>query len=512
MRMSWSLCRRCARAVVPPIFSCFLGAGSCSDEAPGGPTAPPRESQGIQCLSADFPPRPRSDCVIPPQPPTSCDLPDGGIRVRDAAELRDALAHDSAQDIILADGVYNDDSTFVPAAPHRLWGETLGGAVLRTGILFRKGYGPEVHCLTFDVDDVSRGGSEESIISTRGSADGLRVTDSFFDGHGKMRRGVITRAFHGVHLQRLVMKNFQNDAIRITTGRKGLSDQQRIARPPVYIGDVDIAHVRDLDPECCTGRSEFGITLLTIGLVERIKVRDTDWSCILTAGRSWGSVLRDLDLNGCRGAGVYLEHRTAYTTVEYFRIGPDARSGFSLEGGQPQWNIDDPRWNWKAIGPGNVIKHGTIDSRAWGVNVAPCNAETTVQNVAFLNQCVTGILNGAAVRSQSCPAPRPGGGTSADSNIYRNNDFSGIGPNAVPILDEGWRAARKKCIDRSYPRRPLPIASNPGSNLLSVCARPLDLSSTAHRQSQPERERFERATERCREHERERSKDRLGDG
>ena len=416
--------------------------------------------------------------MIRPEPPTPCDLPDGAVRVTDAVELKDALARGSAQDIILADGVYDDDSAFASAAPHRLWGETLGGAVLSTGIMFNEGYGPEVHCLTFDVDSGSKGGAEDSIISTRGSADGLRVTDSVFDGHGKMRRGVITRAFHGVHLQRLVMKNFRNDAIRIVTGGQGLSDQERIADPPVYIGDVDIAHIRDSNPDCCNGRSEFGILLGTLGLVERIKVRDTDWSCIVPAGRSWGSVLRDLDLDGCGRAGVYLEHRTAYTTVEYFRIGPDTRVGVNLEGGQPQWNIDDPRWNWKAIGPGNVIQHGTIDSQAWGVNVAPCNAETTVQNVAFLNQCVTGILNGAAVRSQSCPASRPGGGTSADSNIYSDNDFSGIGPHAVPILDEGWRAARKRCTSTSYPRKPFSTASTRGSNVFSICAKPPNLSGS----------------------------------
>jgi hypothetical protein len=470
MPVSRFLAPRRARALLLPMaFCCVLaGAGSCSLEAPEG-------SEGLQCVAADFPPRSPNDCVVPPQPPTACDLPDGGVRVTDVAELRDALADGSAQDIILADGVYDAESALVPAAPHRLWGETLGGAVLRTGIVFREGYGAEVHCLTFSVDDASRGGNERSILSAYGSADGLYVTDSFFDGHGKMRRGVIARAFHGVHLQRLVMKNFQNDAIRIVARGQGSSDQERIARPPVYIGDVDIAQVRDSDPDCCNGRSEFGIMLTTLGLVERIKIRDTDWSCIVTAGRSFGAVLRDLDLDGCGNAAVYLEHRTAFTTVEYFRIGPDTRVGVNLEGGQERWNVDDPRWDWKAVGPGNVVRHGVIDSRNWGVNVAPCNAQTTVQDVLFQNQCVTGILNGAAVRTKQCPAPRPGGGTAADSNRYLDNDFSGIGPEAVPILDEGYRAARKRCTDTSYPRRPFGTASNPDGGRYPVCVRPPDL-------------------------------------
>jgi hypothetical protein len=466
MRVARFRSLRGARALVLPVaLGCILGsAGTCSVEEP-------EESQGTQCVGADFPPRPRSDCVIPPLPPTACDLPDDGVRVTDLAELKNALARRSAQDIILADGVYDDNRVLVPAAAHRLWGETRGGAVLRTGILFGNGYGPEVHCLTFNVDHASKGGSEKSILATRGSADGLRVTDSFFDGHGKMRRGVITRAFHGVHLQRLVMRNFQNDAIRIVTGGQRLSDQERIAKPPVYIGDVDIAHVRDSKLDCCGGRSEFGISLGTRGLVERIRVRDADWSCIVTGGRSWGSVLRDLDLDGCGRAGIYLEHRTAYTTVEYFRIGPDTRVGINLEGGQPQWNVDDPRWNWKAIGPGNKIQHGVIDSRDWGVNVAPCNSETTVQDVLFQNQCVAAILNGAAVRTKWCPASRPEGGTSADSNIYIDNDFHGIGPEAVPILDAGWRAARKRCTGSSYPRRPFPTVSSLGSSLYPICVR-----------------------------------------
>jgi hypothetical protein len=274
------------------------------------------------------------------------------------------------------------------------------------------------------------------------------------------------------------MRNFRNDAIRIVTGKRGLSDKERIARPPIYVADVDIAHIRDPNPDCCNGTSEFGISVGTLGLIERIKVRDTDWSCIVSFERSWGSVLRDLDLDGCGRVGVYLEHQTAHTTVEYFRIGPDARVGINLEGGQKRWNIDDPRWNWKAIGPGNVIRDGAIDSRDWGVNVAPCNAETTIQDVAFLNQCITGILNGAATPSASCPAPRPGGGTSADSNIYVDNDFSLIGQNAIPILDEGWRAARQRCTSASYPRRPFSAENIPGRKILSICAKPPDISDS----------------------------------
>jgi hypothetical protein len=476
MWVSRFLSHRRTRVVARLIALLFvLGlAISCSGEKPD---RPPEEGGG-QCARVEFPPRPQSDCVIPPAPPQACALPSGGIRVTDVEALEDALADRSAQDIILADGVYDSRSAFMPAAPHRLWGETAGGAVLRAGIVFNKGYGPEVHCLTFDVDDGSKGGSGRSIISSHGSADGLRVTDSFFDGHGTMQRGVIARAFNGVHLQRLVMRNFRNDAIRIVASGRGRSDEERIAKPPVYIGDVDIARVRDLDPECCDGTSEFGIVLGTRGLVERIKVRDADWSCIVTVGRPWGSVLRDLDLDGCGRASVYLEHRTAYTTVENFRFGPDTHVGVNLEGGSPKWNMDDPRWNWKAVGPGNVIRHGVIDSQNWGMNVAPCNAETTVEDVVFQNQCITGILNGGAVDFGSCPAPRPGGGTSADSNIYVDNDSSGIGPDAVPVLDSGWRAARKRCTDRSYARRPLPASGDPAGGVLAICAGRPDLSAS----------------------------------
>jgi hypothetical protein len=98
-------------------------AMSCSDAKPGHSP----EEGGGQCARVEFPPRPQSDCVIPPAPPQACPLPSGGTRVKDVEALEDALADRSAQDIILADGVYDRRSALMPAAPHRLWGETPAG-------------------------------------------------------------------------------------------------------------------------------------------------------------------------------------------------------------------------------------------------------------------------------------------------------------------------------------------------------------------------------------------------
>ena len=77
--------------------------------------------------------------VRPPAPPGGYALPRSASEVGDMDELQDALSERHAADIVLADGVYDHDSVLVPRAPHRLWAEHPGKAVLKTGILFKTG-------------------------------------------------------------------------------------------------------------------------------------------------------------------------------------------------------------------------------------------------------------------------------------------------------------------------------------------------------------------------------------
>jgi hypothetical protein len=351
--------------------------------------------------------------VRPPMPPKTYSLPRNAIRVTNSGQLRSALSNRSPRDVILANGTYDNGSPFNPAAPHRLWAENLGKAVLKTGLIFRAGPGAEVHGIHFDVKSDKKG-KDAAIVRSHGSGHGIKIMDSWFDGNGIMNRAIEARAINGVVLQRLVIRGFQRDGIRITD-----YPNNHTPKPPALLTDLDIANIKHKDPKCCNGTAEAGIWLGTSGTVERVKVRNADWMCVIPVSNANDAVWRDLDLDGCP-TGIYFEHYARRNTVERFRIGSNVKKGINFESGQS-------RWNWQGVGPGNIVQDGFIESRIVGINMPYCTEQTTVRRVRFKGQCFAGIAHSAVRSYGQCKA------SSGATNRISDNDYAGVKAGAADI-------------------------------------------------------------------------------
>ncbi len=350
--------------------------------------------------------------VLPPVPPKTYPLPDGAVRVTNSSELVSALSGSSAKDIVLADGTYDNSTYFSVGAAHRLWAEHLGGATLTAGLLLDKS-GSEVHGLKFDVSDEAKT-SNRSIIFTGTSGHNLTVTDSWFEGRLAVARGIHIMAVNGVRLQRLVVSHFTWDGIRVFNNN---SSYPITPNPPPYIADLDLSYFKHPDPNCCSGTGEFGLLLGNSApgaIVERIKCRYADWSCLIPAGVDVsGTIWRDLDLDYSNDQTFYFEHFGTNVTLERFHIGPHVSSAMCFEGALPNWG-------WKPVGHTFIIQDGTIESNRLGITIGCCEGDITVRRVKFVGQCYAAILdntNHSYAQGQCTPY---------GPHHFEDNDYSGI--------------------------------------------------------------------------------------
>src|SRR5207237_5018040 len=104
-------------------------------------------------------PPPAGGVAAPAQPPAAYTVPAGAVTVSTSAGLISALANGTPQNIVLASGIYDNAAPFQNAAGHHLYSATLGGAVLRAGIVMGGNSGPgggSVQGLAFNVSDPSK--------------------------------------------------------------------------------------------------------------------------------------------------------------------------------------------------------------------------------------------------------------------------------------------------------------------------------------------------------------------
>jgi hypothetical protein len=367
--------------------------------------------------------------ILPPEPPCECNVPAGAKLVSNSQELKDALASSAVQDVVLADGTYDNDTYFHPAAPHRIWGQHVGKAVMKAGIAFYGtggSPGAEVHCLNFQVTDESkvRGSANdlEGVIRTESGWDKVTVTDCFFTGPKSGNGWNVGSAIYfsdvnGNVVHRVVINGYANAGIYVFAPWNSGGAQHVDANPKNLITDADISNIKHPSDACCNGTREFGIWLGHSTDVFRVKVRNADWSCIGPEVNNNDEILRDLDLDGCPNGGVYFEHYSRRDTVERFWIGPNTTFGFCFEWGGP--------WGWSGVGEGNVVQDGVVESNRYGVHIGSCNDYETIRRVVFRGQCWAAISD----ISQS----QPGQCEPATHNDYMDNDFSGIDSTAVAI-------------------------------------------------------------------------------
>jgi hypothetical protein len=338
--------------------------------------------------------------------PAAYTVPAGALSVTNSADLSAALAGGTPRDIVLASGVYDSGGPFNNVNGHRLYSATLGGAVLRAGIVLGGNAGPGnalVQGITFDVSDASRTSFNASVLVWGNSGRGARILDSTFYGHGVVGNAILVRQPEGLVVQRVKARDFSNDGILVDANVAGLV---MTTRP--LLEDLDIANVSYPIPHSSNGTAEACLWIGNTSTVRRVVVRNCAWMGIWTGDADAGSLHEDIDIDGTP-VGVYLEHFTTGTTLQRMHIGSNVGLGVICE-----WA--DPGWGSRPACVDTVIQDSTIASTNDGVYLDYGTTRTTIRRVTFIGQRRSGITDYVGI-----------------NNAYYDNDYSGIAPGAVPI-------------------------------------------------------------------------------
>jgi hypothetical protein len=346
--------------------------------------------------------------VQAPSAPSAYAVPSTAAHVSTSAQLVQALAASTPQDIVLANGTYDNSTAFVNANGHRVYAATLGGATLRAGMVFGGNYGlPNglIQGVVFDVSDLTKA-SHGHIVYTWGTGTGVQVLDTTFNGNNVMKSAVWGYQPEGLVVRRVQASNFTDFGVGAEA-----NDPSLTLTAPVLFADIDVSGVSRAVPRSANGTAEACIWLGNNGTVRRARVRNCAWMGIWTGGaaRNGGVLLEHLDIDQTP-KGIYPEHYSSDATYRYFRIGPNVVIGINME-----WA--DPLTGGLPACDGCMVRDGTIDSCLVGVSLDRGNQRTSVQNVTFASQRIAAIVD---YNSQS-------------TNSYTSNDYSGIAAGAVAI-------------------------------------------------------------------------------
>jgi len=338
--------------------------------------------------------------------PAAYTVPAGALSVTNSADLSAALAGGTPRDIVLASGVYDSGGPFNNANGHRLYSATLGGAVLRAGIVLGGNAGPGnglVRGITFDVSDASKTSFNAIVLVWGNSGRGARVLDTTFYGHNVVGNAILVRQPEGLVVQRVKARDFSNDGILVDANVPGLV---MTIRP--LLEDLDIANVSYPIPHSSNGTAEACLWIGNTSTVRRVVVRNCAWMGIWTGDADAGSLHEDFDIDGTP-VGVYLEHFTTGTTLQRMHIGSNVGLGMICE-----WA--DPGWGSRPACVDTVIQDSTIASSDNGVFLDYGTTRTTVRRVTFIGQRRSAITDFTGI-----------------NNAYYDNDYSAIALGAVPI-------------------------------------------------------------------------------
>ncbi len=290
-----------------------------------------------------------------------------------------ALAGSVPQDIVLAGGVYDNATYFVNANGHRVYAASLGGAVLRAGMEFGGNYGQPnglVRGIAFDVSDPAKA-AHGHIVYTWGTARGVQVLDSTFNGHAVMRSAVWGYQPEGLVVRRVQASNFTDFGV----GAEANDPALRLS-VPVLFEDIDVSGVSRAVPRSANGTAEACIWLANNGTLRRARVRNCAWMGIWTGGAA-------------KNGGVLLEH---------------------LDIDQTPKGIYPEHYSWGATYQCCIVRDGTIESTLIGVSMDLGTARTSVTRVRFVGQGLAAIVDYGGIQ-----------------NAYSDNDYSGLAAGAVPV-------------------------------------------------------------------------------
>ena len=407
--------------------------------------------------------------IDPPQPPQPYALPVGTqvIRVTTTAQLQRALAWDPQQnarrlDIVLADGVYaaeglDNGRSLRLWGSHRLWAETLGGAVLEFGIdvggndppqASWYGAGAEFHGLVFDLAAADRAAvlgrgdpaHDGHALVAWGDSQRVVIEDCEFRGHGQVAWGIRIDSPNGFVARRLVIHGFSTYGLAVLQ-----ADARRPDLPaPVELRDLRVTDIDDPLHEPLFG--EAGIWLAATGSLERAYLRRIHRAGVVTGGNLRGGSLRDLDIDAIgdsqlEGVGVYLDNTTVDTQVSEFCIGSRTAWGVRSEWdnhGRPASAGTEafPR------GIRNVVHHGLIEAWRVGVWFDQGTVDSGVHDVVFRGYAWAAI---GLYRNLRRLAAWPSYDPQTAGSWARDNRFAEVGVCAVVRDQHPRRTAAPQC-------------------------------------------------------------------
>jgi hypothetical protein len=338
-------------------------------------------------------PPPPGFTPAPPLPPAAYPLPAGATVVSNSAQLIAALGG-AKQNIVLANGTYDNPTKFQNPNSSSLYAQNLGGATLTAGLSISGSGsgGAVVQGLAFNISSTGKTDGGGALTNYGASGANLSVLDCTFGGNATIPFGCYILSPAGFVAQRLTFTDFTDEGIRASDGTYVAYHG---ATPAMNtITDIVATNISRNPPASAGGTAEAGIWVgnpVSNG-VHRIKTRNCGWMGIWTGNNSWDTTFSDFDIDcggsngigGGVGVGVYFEHFTTNNIFTNFSV-TTTRDGFNGE--------------WNDGTPGNqaenncTIENGTISASGWtvpgnqaGIYLDQGTGQTTITGVTFLNQ------------------------------------------------------------------------------------------------------------------------------
>jgi len=372
----------------------------CADTRPSG-VQDIAKATNHQVASVMLPP----PVVLKPAAPAPYRVPPHAFRVSSSAQLRSALSDHRSQAIVLADGAYDNGSSFSNRDGDRIYAAHLGKAVLRAGVVLGSNAGASgasLRGIRFDVNDPAKA-FDGSIVHVWGSAKNAAVRDTWLDGNGVVDAGMVVRQPEGFVAQRVVAHAFRGYGVLVDPNQ----DHYR-ARARYVLEDLTISHVMRPVAGASNGTAEACLWLGSTGTVKRARVHSCGVSGVWTGSANTGSRVQDVTVDRTP-VGIYIEHFTTGTTFRRLRVGPNVDRGVNAEwanhllAGKPA-SVD------------NVIESCYFHTRLIGVYFDEGTTRTVVRRCTFVGQSRAGIGDYKGV-----------------GNRYYGNDFSRIAAGAMRV-------------------------------------------------------------------------------
>jgi hypothetical protein len=366
-------------------------------------------SAATQAVPSPTPAAPTT--ATPPTPPSPYSLPAGALWVTSASDLTSALANNQSRDIVLRNGVYDSSGPFDDYRGNHLYAESLGGAVLKAGLILGGNWGPgggSVQGVAFDVSSSSKT-LQNSIIHVWGTGKNSKILDVTLEGHNAVGSGILTPQVEGLVIRRVVATHFVSYGLKVDANIRNLV----VATPPI-VTDVDASYVSWATPQASNGTAEACVWIGNTATVQRIRAHDCAWEGLEAATAASGATFEDITVYNntySQQVGIYFEHFVSSSVLRRAQIGPNVRIGLMCE-----WA--DPAWGSKPACTDNVIEQSYFDTRLVGVNMDEGTVSTTVRSSTFVNQCWAAIGNYKGV------------GNLWDTTA---NNYNGLKPGAVQI-------------------------------------------------------------------------------